>query len=50
MKPNDPEAEQAMAEGHRVSRAVPQLGRLREQVLMGDVWKQPQLSMRVAVW
>ena len=42
----DPEAERAAAEGHRVYRAVPQLGRLREQVLMGDVWKQPELSQR----
>jgi 4-carboxymuconolactone decarboxylase len=26
--------------------AIPQLGRLREQVLWGDVWKQPELSQR----
>lgn len=26
--------------------AVPQLGRLREQVLVGDVWQQPELSYR----
>ncbi|MER6563077.1 carboxymuconolactone decarboxylase family protein [Streptomyces sp. NPDC001027] len=26
--------------------AVPQLGRLREEVLFGDVWEQPELSHR----
>jgi 4-carboxymuconolactone decarboxylase len=26
--------------------AVPQLGRLRKDVLFGDVWKQPELSPR----
>jgi 4-carboxymuconolactone decarboxylase len=26
--------------------AVPQFGKLREQVLFGDVWKQPELSAR----
>jgi 4-carboxymuconolactone decarboxylase len=46
MKSKDPEAERAAAEGHRVYRAVPQLGRLRDQVLMGDVWKQPEMSAR----
>jgi 4-carboxymuconolactone decarboxylase len=30
----------------RVYAAVPQLARLREQVLLGDVWKQPELSYR----
>jgi 4-carboxymuconolactone decarboxylase len=25
---------------------VPQLARLREQVLLGDVWKQPELAVR----
>lgn len=25
---------------------VPQLGRLRDQVLFGDVWEQPELSKR----
>ena len=30
----------------RVYKAVPQLARLREQVLLGDVWKQPELSYR----
>jgi 4-carboxymuconolactone decarboxylase len=30
----------------RVYKAVPQLGRIREQVLLGDVWKQPELSYR----
>jgi 4-carboxymuconolactone decarboxylase len=46
MKPKNQEAERAAAEGHRVYKAVPQLGRLREQVLVGDVWKQPELSLR----
>lgn len=26
--------------------AVPQLGRLRDDVLFGDVWQQPELSVR----
>lgn len=39
-------AERASEEGHRVYRAVPQLGRLRDDVLVGDVWKQPELSLR----
>lgn len=30
----------------RVYKAVPQLGRIREQVLLSDVWKQPELSYR----
>ena len=30
----------------RVYKAVPQFGRLREQVLVGDVWKRPELSYR----
>lgn len=30
----------------RVYDAIPQLGRLREQVLIGDVWQQPELSLR----
>ena len=30
----------------RVYQAVPQFGRLREQVLMGDVWKQPEMRPR----
>jgi 4-carboxymuconolactone decarboxylase len=29
-----------------IYRAVPQLGRLREEVLLGDVWKQPELAFR----
>jgi 4-carboxymuconolactone decarboxylase len=36
----------AIAEGMRVYKAVPQLGRLRDEVLFGDVWKQPELSQR----
>ncbi len=30
----------------RVYRHVPQFARLREQVLLGDVWKQPELAYR----
>ena len=30
----------------RVYKIVPQLGRLREDVLFGDVWKQPEMSPR----
>ena len=30
----------------RVYQAVPQLARIREQVLRGDVWKQPELAYR----
>jgi 4-carboxymuconolactone decarboxylase len=26
--------------------AIPQLGRLREEVLLGDVWQQPELTHR----
>jgi len=30
----------------RIYKAVPQLARIREQVLLGDVWKQPELAYR----
>lgn len=30
----------------RVYRAVPQFGRLREQVLLNDVWQLPELTAR----
>jgi 4-carboxymuconolactone decarboxylase len=30
----------------RIYEAVPQLSRLREQVLLGDVWQQPELARR----
>ena len=30
----------------KVYSAVPQLSRLREDVLLGDVWKQPEMSPR----
>lgn len=30
----------------RVYKAVPQLARLREQVLVNDVWQQPEMSYR----
>lgn len=34
------------AVGRRVYAAVPQLGRLRDDVLFGDVWRQAELSSR----
>ena len=34
------------ASSNPVYTAVPQLGRLREEVLFGDVWQQPELSLR----
>jgi 4-carboxymuconolactone decarboxylase len=34
------------SEGARIYKAVPQLARIREQVLLGDVWKQPEMSYR----
>jgi 4-carboxymuconolactone decarboxylase len=30
----------------RVYKSVPQLARIREQVLLGDVWKQPEMAYR----
>jgi 4-carboxymuconolactone decarboxylase len=30
----------------RVYNAVPQLARLRKEVLLGDVWKQPEMTLR----
>lgn len=36
----------APADLAEVYKAIPQLGRLREEVLFGDVWKQPELSVR----
>ncbi len=30
----------------QVYKAIPQMGRLREEVLFGDVWKQPELNTR----
>ncbi|QDL38678.1 carboxymuconolactone decarboxylase family protein [Rhodoferax sediminis] len=30
----------------RVYKAIPQLDRLRTDVLLGDVWKQPEMNMR----
>jgi 4-carboxymuconolactone decarboxylase len=35
-----------LSEAERVYESVPQLKRLREEVLMGDVWQQPELSQR----
>lgn len=36
----------ATSESARIYKAVPQLARIREQVLLGDVWKQPEMSYR----
>jgi 4-carboxymuconolactone decarboxylase len=30
----------------QVYKAIPQMGRLREEVLFGDVWKQPEMNVR----
>lgn len=46
-KANEPPNDQSPAAGGaRVYKAVPQLGRLRNDVLYGDVWKQPEMSPR----
>jgi 4-carboxymuconolactone decarboxylase len=37
---------QSTSESSRIYKAVPQLARIREQVLLGDVWKQPEMSFR----
>jgi 4-carboxymuconolactone decarboxylase len=37
---------QSKIESSRVYKAVPQLSRLREDVLLGDVWKQPEMNLR----
>lgn len=34
------------SEGARIYEAVPQLARIRRDVLLGDVWKQPEMSYR----
>ncbi|ANI80100.1 carboxymuconolactone decarboxylase family protein [Sphingobium sp. EP60837] len=39
--------DQAIADALRVYDVVPQFSRLRQDVLMGDVWQQPELSPRV---
>jgi 4-carboxymuconolactone decarboxylase len=36
----------ATPETARVYKNVPQLARMREDVLLGDVWKQPELNHR----
>jgi 4-carboxymuconolactone decarboxylase len=36
----------AASEGQRVYKAIPHLGRLRDEVLFGDVWSDPDLSQR----
>jgi 4-carboxymuconolactone decarboxylase len=35
-----------VSDSARVYNVVPQLARLREQVLLGDVWKQPEMTLR----
>lgn len=40
------EVSPAVAEILRVYDAVPELARIRRDVLMGDVWKQPELTQR----
>jgi 4-carboxymuconolactone decarboxylase len=37
---------QDMATGQQIYDAIPQLGRLRDQVLFGDVWEQAELGKR----
>ena len=37
---------QASSDSARVYKNVPQLARIREEVLLGDVWKQPELNYR----
>lgn len=39
-------AQTSTTESALVYRNVPQLARIREQVLLGDVWKQPELAYR----
>jgi 4-carboxymuconolactone decarboxylase len=39
-------APKSTSQSARVYAAVPQLARIREQVLLGDVWKQPEMSYR----
>jgi 4-carboxymuconolactone decarboxylase len=34
------------SEAARIYEQVPQLARIREQVLLGDVWKQPEMAYR----
>lgn len=36
----------ASNESARIYKAVPQFARIREEVLLGDVWNQPELSRR----
>lgn len=35
-----------LSDPSRVYAAIPQLSRLRDEVLFGDVWKQPELAPR----
>jgi len=36
----------AAGDSARIYKHVPQFARLREEVLLGDVWKQPEMSPR----
>ena len=45
-KANEPEMPQAIKDTIRVYQLVPELGRLRDDVLFGDVWEQPELKLR----
>lgn len=37
---------EATGDSVRIYKQVPQLARLREEVLLGDVWKQPEMAYR----
>lgn len=37
---------QAIGDSVRIYEQVPQLARIRKDVLLGDVWKQPELAFR----
>ena len=37
---------QATGDAVRIYEQVPQLARIRRDVLLGDVWKQPELALR----
>lgn len=44
--PSDAEPSPAVAEALRAYKAIPQLSRLRDEVLFGDVWEQPEMNRR----
>ena len=39
-----------MAEQKTVYKLIPQLGKLRYEVLFGDVWEQPNCRSVIAAW